>query len=66
MCFIVNYAPNFAVRFDVNGNSVERLNHAYRPEKVSLTIGRQANPAATVFKTGSARLRRRLLSDKWG
>jgi hypothetical protein len=32
--FIVNYAPDFAVRFDVNGTPVERLNHAYRPEKV--------------------------------
>jgi hypothetical protein len=29
---------------------VERLNHAYRPEKVTLSIGRQAIPAETIFK----------------
>jgi hypothetical protein len=52
--FIVNYTPDFAKRFDVKGNPVERLNHAYRPEKVTLTIGRQSIPAETVFKTGSA------------
>jgi hypothetical protein len=49
----VNYTPDFAVRFDVNGTPVERFNHAYRPEKVTLTIGRQSIPAETFFKIAS-------------
>ncbi len=34
--FIVNYTPDFAVRFDLNGNPVETLDHAYRPGEVAL------------------------------
>ena len=34
--FIVNYTPDFAVRFDLNGNPVETLYHAYRPGEVAL------------------------------
>ena len=48
--FIVNYTPDFAMRFDVSGKPAERLNHAYRPGKVTLTIGRQSIPAETLLK----------------
>jgi len=48
--FIVNYSPDFAVRFDLNGNPVEEFNRAYRPAEVSLTIGKKTVPAETVAK----------------
>ena len=39
--FIVNYTPDHAVRFDLQGNPVETLTRAYRPMEVTLTIGRR-------------------------
>jgi hypothetical protein len=48
--FVVNYAPDYAVRFDVEGNAVEQFSRAYYPEDVSITIGRKTVPAATVAR----------------
>jgi hypothetical protein len=39
--FIVNYSPDHAVRFDLQGKPVETLTRAYRPMEVTLTIGRR-------------------------
>jgi hypothetical protein len=39
--FIVNYSPDRAVRFDLDGNSVEMLPRAYSPGDVELQIGRR-------------------------
>ena len=33
--FIVNYDPDHAIRFDVNGITVELLDHAHRPGEVN-------------------------------
>jgi hypothetical protein len=42
---IVNYRPDRAVRFDLEGNALEILSNAYRPGEVSLSIrGRQVRP----------------------
>ena len=38
------------VRFAVNGNPVEVLAHAYRPNEVTLTIGKKTIPAEKLFK----------------
>jgi hypothetical protein len=38
--FIVNYTPDHAVRFDIEGRFVETLTSAYRPCEVSITLGR--------------------------
>ena len=45
--FIVNFTPDFAVRFDINGIPVEVLDHAHRTEKykVSIAIGGKTIPA---------------------
>ena len=50
--FIVNYDPDTAVRFDVDGNPVEVLDQAYRPEKneVMIIVGGKAIPAETFGK----------------
>jgi hypothetical protein len=37
--FIVNYTPDFAVRFDLNGDPVEAFDHAYLPGNVTIAIG---------------------------
>lgn len=37
--FIVNYSPDRAVRFDLNGNPVEAFDRAYLPGQVSIVIG---------------------------
>jgi hypothetical protein len=38
--FVINYTPDFALRFDVNGNMVEMLARAYRPgPRSGLTMG---------------------------
>jgi hypothetical protein len=60
--FIVNYGPDDAVGFDVDGIPVEVLNHAYFPGRVSLKLGRQSIPAASFFKIGGQRRRRRMFS----
>ncbi len=39
--FIVNYSPDHAVRFDVEGNPVEVLSRAYGPAEIELQIGRR-------------------------
>jgi hypothetical protein len=39
--FIVNYSPDCALRFDLNGNPVELLPSAYSPGDVELRIGRR-------------------------
>ena len=48
----MNYDPDTAVRFDVDGNPVEVLDHAYRPEKneVMITVGGKTIPAETFGK----------------
>ena len=47
--FIVNYTPDYAVRFDLSGTAVEELDHALRPGEVTLTIGRKTFPAQNLF-----------------
>jgi hypothetical protein len=42
--FIVNYMPDFAVRFDLNGDPVETFDHAYLPGNVTLLIGGKEIP----------------------
>jgi hypothetical protein len=52
--FIVNYTPDHAVRFDVEGRPVEMLARAYRPGEVTLYLsGRQvsAKSLGTVMGT---------------
>jgi hypothetical protein len=39
--YIVNYTPDCAVRFDLNGDPVEVLDRAYSPGQVSILIGRR-------------------------
>ncbi len=50
--FIVNYDPDKAVRFDVDGKQVEVMDHAYRPDRdgVTITIGGKTIPAETFGK----------------
>ena len=48
--FVVNYDPDQSIRFDLDGNPVEALSHAYRPGEVTLTIGRTTIPAEKLFK----------------
>jgi hypothetical protein len=37
--FIVNFTPDFAVRFDLQGDPVEASDHAYSPGDVTIAIG---------------------------
>jgi hypothetical protein len=46
--FIVNYAPDHDVRFDLEGRPMETLARAYRPGEVTLHLGGRAIPPATV------------------
>jgi hypothetical protein len=39
--FIVNYTPDHAVRFDLEGKPVETLTRAYRPMEVTVSLGRR-------------------------
>ena len=39
--FIVNYTPDHAVRFDLEGRPVETLTRAYRPGEVTVILGRR-------------------------
>lgn len=57
--FIVNYAPDHAVRFDLDGRPVETLTRAHRPGEVTLYLsGRQFSAESlgarsfTILKTG--------------
>lgn len=52
--FIVNYTPDFVVRFDLNGSPVEVLSHAYCPDEVTLTVGRKTIWAERFFETMGA------------
>jgi hypothetical protein len=47
--FIVNYTPDSAVRFDVDGNPVEHFDRAYIPGQVEVFIGKQKLPASGLF-----------------
>jgi hypothetical protein len=38
---IVNYSPDHAVRFDLDGHPIEVLPKAWRPGQIALTIGRR-------------------------
>jgi hypothetical protein len=40
--FIVNYSPDCAVRFDLEGNPVELFDRAYRPGEATFSIGGRA------------------------
>jgi hypothetical protein len=42
--FVVNYTPDHAVRFDLDGLPVETLTHAYRPGVVTLYLGNRPFP----------------------
>jgi hypothetical protein len=46
--FILNYSPDRAVRFTLNGEARETLAKAYRPGKVELTVGGGKQPSLTV------------------
>jgi len=48
--FIVNYTPNSAVRFDLDGNPVEHFDRAYIPGQVEVFIGKQKLPARGLFR----------------
>jgi hypothetical protein len=39
--FVINYSPDHAVRFDLEGQPVETLAHAYRPGEVTVSLGRR-------------------------
>jgi hypothetical protein len=43
--FVVNYTPDQAVRFDLDGKPVERLAHAYSPGEVTLALGKRRTTA---------------------
>ena len=47
--FIVNYTPDSAVRFDLDGNPVENFDRAYIPGKVEIFIGKQKLPERGLF-----------------
>jgi hypothetical protein len=47
--FIVNYTPDSAVRFDLDGDPVEHFHRAYRPGQVEVFIGKQKLPARGLF-----------------
>jgi hypothetical protein len=40
--FIINYSPDCAVRFDLEGNPVELFDRAHRPGEATLSIGGRA------------------------
>jgi hypothetical protein len=42
--FIVNYTPDHAVRFDLDGRPVETLTRAHRPGEVTLYLSRRPFP----------------------
>jgi hypothetical protein len=42
--FVVNYTPDHAVRFDLDGRPVETLTRAYRPGEVTLYLKGRASP----------------------
>jgi hypothetical protein len=48
--FIVNYTPDNAVRFDLDGNEIDRLERAFRPGDVRLLIGKRELLAGFGFR----------------
>jgi hypothetical protein len=48
--FVVNYTPDHAVRFDLQGRAVETLAQAYRPGEVTLYIGGRKIPPETLAR----------------
>jgi hypothetical protein len=48
--FIVNYTPDNAVRFDLDGVPVEQSGRAYRPSEVDVFIGKRRLPAGWGFR----------------
>lgn len=46
--FIVNYSPDHAVRFDLQGKLIKSLMRAYRPMEVTLSLGRRKVLAETL------------------
>jgi hypothetical protein len=55
--FIINYAPDFAVRFDLEGNAVEQFDQAYRIGDLQLSIGGRAVSHAELAAVFSRRQR---------
>jgi hypothetical protein len=47
--FIVNYTPDSAVSFDLDGDPVEHFHRAYIPGQVEVFIGKQRLPARGLF-----------------
>jgi len=47
--FIVNYTPDSAVRFDLDGDPVEHFDRAYMPGQVEVFIGKHKLPARGLF-----------------
>ncbi len=47
--YVVNYTPDSAVRFDVDGNPVEHFDRAYMPGQVEVFIGKHKLPARGLF-----------------
>ncbi len=47
--FVVNYTPDSAVSFDLDGNPVEHFGRAYIPGQVEVFIGKQKLPARGLF-----------------
>ena len=47
--FIVNYTPDSAVRFDLDGDPVEHFDRAYIPGQVEVFIGKRKLPARGLF-----------------
>ena len=48
--FIVNYSPDHAVRFDLDGDPVENFERAYVPGEVELFLGRRKVPTGAFPK----------------
>jgi hypothetical protein len=47
--FVVNYTPDSAVSFDLDGNPIEHFDRAYRPGQVEVFIGKQRLPVRGLF-----------------
>jgi hypothetical protein len=48
--FVVNYASDFAVKFDLNGDPVEMFDRAYTPGKVTILMGGKTISAEVLAK----------------
>jgi len=53
--FIINYGPDNAIRYDSNGNPLDVLSSAYRPEELTISIrGRPVSRDALAVILGTA------------